>query len=161
MDALQYRSVVESRMHAAGYQIQASSPTGLVGYTKAFKLRWMASTLHLLVHVATAPTVTGHELAAFTQQALEHAKATKGQMRGFQSGVAVVTAVVGDHVEEAARRYAADAIVRGYAAFAWPTTVDLGTLTRTTHQGRPVIGAVFTPWIRRQIDTLIPEPATL
>ncbi|GAA3812675.1 hypothetical protein [Cellulomonas soli] len=158
MDTTQYRDLVESRMREAGYQIQASSPASLMGYTKAFKLQWMASTLHLLVHVATAPTVTGPELTAFTQQALDHAKATKGQMRGFQSGVAVVTAVVGDHVEEDARRYARDTIVRGYAAFAWPTTVDLGTGTRTTHHGRPVIGAVFTPWIRRQIDTLLPEP---
>ncbi len=45
-------------------------------------MSWMATTLHLFVHVATTTTVTEPELAAFTAQALQHAKDTKGELRG-------------------------------------------------------------------------------
>lgn len=161
MTPLEYRAAVESRMVAAGYQIQQSDAYGLIGYRKEFKLRWMASTLHLLVHVTAVPQVTGQGLMEHTQAALEHAKARRGEMRGLQSGVAVITAVVGETADEAAHDYARREIVKGFAAFAWPTVVDLGAGVRTSHVGRPVIGAVFTPWMRQQIETVLPQPGEL
>lgn len=158
MSAQQYRDAVETRMRSHGYQVQESSPYGLVGYRRDFRLRWMATTLHLLVHVSTAPRVDAAGLEQYTRAALDHAKATRGEMRGFQSGVAVITAVVGDTVDESAHAFARREIVKGFAAFGWPTVVDLGAGVRTSHVGRPVLGSVYTSWMKRQIDTLLPPP---
>ena len=159
MEASQYRALVEARMVENGYQVQHSDPTGLLGYRRQFRLRWMATTLHLLVNVAVADVVTGAQLGQFTQATLEHAKAVKGDLRGFQSGVAAITAVIGHEVGESAATFARDTIVKGFAAFAWPVVVDLSAGTRISHVGRPVLGAVYTSWMRQQIDLLLPAPA--
>ena len=160
MDAQQYRALVETRMREAGYEVQ-TTPAGLIGYRKQFKLTWMATTLHLFVHVATTSTVGAGELDAFVRQSLEHAKASKGSLRGFQSGVATITAVVGDGAEAPAVEYARNEIVRGYAAFAWPVVVDLGARRRVAHEGRVAIGGVYSSYMRSQIDAVLPDPATL
>lgn len=154
----EYRDAVEARMPAAGYTVQQTGAFGLIGYRKDFKLRWAASTLHLLVHVATVPHVTADALEQYTRGALEHAKATRGQMRGLQSGVAVITSLVGASADEAAHAYATSQVVKGYAAFAWPTVVDLETGVRSSHAGRPILGAFFTGWMRAQVDALLPQP---
>ena len=78
-------------------------------------------------------------------------------MRGAQSGVAAITVLVGESVDEAAAQYARKELVRHFAAFAWPVTVDLSTGERSSHVGRPAIGAVFTGWMRQQIAATLPE----
>ncbi|MCG2799552.1 MAG: hypothetical protein L6367_13580 [Cellulomonas sp.] len=120
----------------------------------------MATKLHTLVVVSTAPQVSGEGLALFAKSSLEWAKVVKGQLRGAQVGVAVIAAVVADQADESAVAFARKNLVRGYAAFAWPVVVDLGPGQRTAHAGRPAIGAIYTGWMRGQIDTLLPAPHT-
>jgi len=153
-----YRAAVEARMPAAGFTVLESGPHGLGGYRKDFRLRWMATTLHLFVHVATTEHVTAAGLEQYTRAALAHGNALRGQYRGFQSGVAVITSVVGEDADEDAHAYALGTLVREFAAFAWPTVVDLGIGVRSSHAGRPVVGAVYTSWMRGQVEALLPQP---
>jgi hypothetical protein len=161
VDTLGYQSLVQERLAASGYALQVTPPWGLVGYRRDFRMRWMATTLHLLVHVTTAPHVTADGLHQFTHAALDDAKARRGEMRGLQSGVAVITVVIGDSADRGAHDYARGTIVKEFAAFAWPTVVDLGAQVRSSHAGRPMIGAAYTSWMRQQIETLLPQPGTL
>ncbi len=161
MDTLEYQALVQERLTASGYTLQSVPPWGLVGYRRDFRMRWMATTLHLLVHVATTDHVTADGLAQFTRAALDHAEATRGQMRGLQSGVAVITAVIGESADDDAHAYALRTIQRDFAAFAWPTVVDLGAELRSSHAGSPFVGAVYSGWMRRQIETLLPQPDSL
>jgi hypothetical protein len=159
VDTVHYRALIEARMTQNGYEVQRSDASGLLGYRRDFKLAWMATTLHLVVNVATTEHATAADLEQFTRATLEHVKAVKGSMRGFQSGVAAITVVVAESADGSAVQFARSQIVKGFAAFAWPVVVDLGAGVRTSHAGRPVIGGVYTSWMRRQIDALLPEPA--
>jgi hypothetical protein len=118
----------------------------------------MATKVHTLVVVSSAPVATGAGLAQFAKSSLEWAKALKGQLRGAQVGVAVICAVVTDQADQSAVQYARNELVRGYAAFAWPVLVDLGSGQCVSHQGRPALGAIYTGWMRGQIATLLPSP---
>jgi hypothetical protein len=160
MDRATYLDQTVARVQAAGYTLDPSSgPAQLVAYRSAFRWRWMATKLHTLVVVSTAPEVTAEGLAQFATSSLEWAKVAKGQMRGAQVGVAVIAAVVADQADESAVLFARKELVRGYAAFAWPVVVDLSSGQRTSHAGRPAIGAMYTGWMRQQITTLLPAPA--
>ena len=159
MDGRTYLEQTDARVRAAGYTIDPSSGPGLVvGYRSDFRWRWMATKLHTLVVVSTAPQASGEGMAQFAKSSLEWAKVVKGQLRGAQVGVAVIAAVVADQADESAVAFARKELVRGYAAFAWPVLVDLSTGQRTAHVGRPTLGAVYTGWMREQIDTLLPAP---
>jgi hypothetical protein len=154
-----YVGTIERSLREAGYQV-STQPVGgaltLTGYRADFRLRWMATKLHLFVCVRAVPVVTADALESFATASLAHAKATKGAMRGAQSGVAAIAALVGDHVEDEAVTYARKELVRNFAAFAWPVAVDLSTGVRTSHRGRPTIGAIYTGWMRKQIEATLP-----
>ena len=156
----EYLDDLTTRLTSAGYATEMHAIGGwptLTGYRSDFRLRWMASRLHTFVAVRSLPVVTAEELDAFTRASLEYVKQAKGAWRGAQSGVAVIPVLVGESVDEAAADYARTQLVRHYAAFAWPVTVDLSTGERTSHRGRPTVGAVFTGWMRQQIAATVPE----
>ncbi|MEZ0447223.1 hypothetical protein [Cellulomonas sp. ICMP 17802] len=155
----QYVDDISSSLRAAGYAVELHAIGGwptLTGYRADFRLRWMATKLHTFVCVRSVPVVTVDELSAFATASLEYTKAAKGAMRGAQSGVAAIAVLVGETVEPAAAEYARKELVRHFAAFAWPVTVDLSTGQRSSHQGRPAIGAIYTGWMRKQIAATLP-----
>jgi hypothetical protein len=159
-DTRQYVDDISTSLRTAGYEVEMHAIGGmpaLTGYRSDFRLRWMASKLHTFVTVRSVPVVTVEELEAFARASLEYTKAAKGSMRGAQSGVAAIAVLVGDTVDEAAAQYARTELVRNFAAFAWPVTVDLSTGERSSHKGRPTIGAIFTGWMRQQIAATLPE----
>ena len=156
----QYVDDITSNLRAGGYEVEMHAIGGmpaLTGYRSDFKLQWMATKLHTFVTVRSVPVVTVDELDAFALASLEYTKATKGGARGAQSGVAAITVLVGETVEEAAAEYARKELVRHFAAFAWPVTVDLSTRESSSHRGRPTIGAIYTGWMRKQIAMALPE----
>ena len=156
----QYLDDLSSNLQAAGYQVEMHAIGGmpaLTGYRSDFKLQWMASKLHTFVTVRSVPVVTADALEAFAKDSLEYTKVAKGAMRGAQSGVAAIAVLVGESVDPAAAQYARTQLVRNFAAFAWPVAVDLSTGERSSHQGRPTIGAIFTGWMRKQIAATVPE----
>ena len=154
-----YLDGVRERVGRSGYTIEPSTgPDQLVAYRSDFRWQWMATKLHTLVVVSTAPVATAEGLRQFATASLEWGKVAKGQMRGAQVGVAVIAAVVCDQADESAVAFARTELVRGYAAFAWPVLVDLGSAQRVAHTGRPRLGAIYTGWMRGQIDALLPAP---
>ncbi len=161
MDTLGYQALVQERLVAAGYTLRTTPPAGLVGHRRDFRLRWMATAVHTVVHVTTTPHVTADGLAGFTRSALSHAEVAHGQMRGLQSGVAVVAAVIAESADDEAHAYAMRTIPKDFAAFAWPVVVDLGAELRSSHAGSPLVGAVYSSWMRQQIETLLPQPDTV
>ena len=78
-----------ARPQARGSSLLASTGGAgqLVAYRSDFRLRWMATKLHTLVVVSTAPEVTAEGLAQFATSSLEWAKVAKGQVRGFAAFV--------------------------------------------------------------------------
>ena len=161
MDPYAYGQVVGARMQEAGYAVDGRhlASTGAVsGYRSQFRLRWAASRLHLFVTLGTVEVVTAEALEAHTRATLEYAKQARGGARGLQSGVAVVAALVGTTATPDAESYARTELVRHFAAFGWPVCVDLTSYRRTSHEGRPHVGALFTSWMREQIDLTLPEP---
>jgi hypothetical protein len=76
----------------------------VVGYQSKFRLRWLATKLHLFTIVACAPAVTAELLQRITAESFSYANNMKGTFRGLQSGFAVVPAVVSEHVLPDARQ---------------------------------------------------------
>lgn len=155
MDATSYLALVEAAMGQAGYEVRASRPDALHGFRRDFRLYWMGS-MHLHVHVATAPLVDVPDLDAFARWTLTHASASRDGAQAFFSGGAAIAAVVGDHVTPAAQEYARHTILRMFGAVAWPVVVDLSTGTRVSQSGTPFVGMAVNPWMRSQIDQLFP-----
>jgi len=164
MDPHAYGQIVGTRLQQAGYAVdgQNLASTGAVaGYRSDFRLRWAASRLHLFVVLGTVEVVTADALEAHTRASLDYAKSARGGARGAQSGVAAVAALVGERAEPDAEEYARTRLVRQFAAFAWPVCVDLAAYRRTSHEGTPTVGRVFTGWMREQIAATLPEPWSL
>lgn len=158
MDPQQRLQEVAARLEAAGYAVTPSvdveGTTALVGHTSTFRWRWMATRMHLLVYAQAVEAVTIDGLERFSFAALEDALAAKGRLRGLQVGVAVAPVQIGARVEPGARRYAQHEIMRRYGAFAWPVAVDAASGAVSRHVGRPAIGAIYTSWLRGQIDAV-------
>lgn len=158
MDPQQRLAQVATRMAGAGYTVtptvEIGDETALMGHISQFRWRWMATRLHLLVYAQAVDIVTIDRLERFSHRTLEHALAAKGTFVGLQVGVAVAPVLVGARVEPGAARYAQHQIARRFGAFAWPVTVDSASGSVSRHAGRPAIGAIYTSWMRRQIDAV-------
>jgi hypothetical protein len=159
-----YIETVRQRMQSSGAEVStAQLPRGpaLVGVRSQFRLRWMATKLHLLTVVVAAPEVDGAGLVEFANDALQYADDQKGAFRGFQVGVGAVPVIVAQHADDSAVQVARDKLIRNFAKFAWPTLVDLSTGTVHSHQGRVAIGGIYAGWIRQQIAATLPDPRAL
>jgi hypothetical protein len=159
-----YLTVAASRLTADGAAVSSGRIGGLdavVGYRSQFRLAWMATRLHLFTVIAAKPEVSGGDLSAFVDAALDHAKAAKGQWRGLQSGVAVIAALIGQQVDPSVAAFARHQLVRKFAAVAWPAVVDLSTGQVHSHQGRVAIGGIYAHYLRQQTAIALPEPAML
>lgn len=157
----EYVNQVANRLGADGAEVSSVSIGGLhslVGLRSEFRLRWMATHLHLLTIVSVVPLVTGPGLERFASDALDYGISRKGDFRGFQNGVAVIPVLVGERVDSEAANYAKENIVRRYAAFAWPAAVDTTTLQVHTHQGAVLVGAIYAGWMRQQTKVALHDP---
>lgn len=158
MDPQQRLEQVAARLAGADFAVtpneQIAGTTALVGHTSEFRWRWMATRMHLLIYVQTIDTVTIDGLERFALACTEHALATKGALRGLQIGVAVAPVQIGAHVEDGAQRYAQRQILNRFGAFAWPVAIDATSGEVFRHVGRPAIGAIYTSWMRRQVDAV-------
>jgi len=156
--AEQYMNDVQARMTANGYEVTRMEIGGLpslVGYKSEFRLRWMATQLHLYVFVAPISYVTPEWLEHYTRVALAYADRAKGATRGLQSGVAAIAALAGPGADPRALTYAQRELVRMFAGFAWPVIYNTTTKALTSHTGNPFVGWVYNGWIRQQIRDVL------
>lgn len=124
----------------------------LVGRRSDFRVRWMATRLHLFVVAAARPSVTGRDVEQFTSAAMEYARAAKGGApRGLQTGVAVFAALVADQVDASALAAARRQRV-AFACFGRPVVIDAATGRAAYYRGRPAVGMIYAGFLRRKAD---------
>ena len=99
MDTAEYLKLTAAALAADGNTIaNVLLPGGpsVVGYQKQFRLRWMATMLHVFTVVVSVPLATPEFLHDVNVEAIAYAKRTKGSLRGLQTGVAVLPDVFGE-----------------------------------------------------------------
>lgn len=99
----------------------------LAGHHSQFRMRWLATRLHLFIIAAVAPVVTVETLSRFTEAAMDYASQNKGGLpAGFQTGVAVFAALISDRVEPDAAAWASRQRLK-FACVGRPAVIDTGT----------------------------------
>ncbi|MER7457913.1 levansucrase [Micromonospora sp. NPDC126480] len=154
-----YVEATGQRLQGDGCEVKTEDWGGvpvLVGYRSDFKLRWMATKLHLFTIAAPAALITASAVETFTNSALDYVLARKGQLRGLQNGVAVFPALVGTQIEPPASAWAQENQRVRFAALARPVVVDASTGTAACFRGNAALGFVFAAHLRRKLDTYFP-----
>ncbi|WP_197946194.1 levansucrase [Phytohabitans suffuscus] len=157
-----YIQATAARLAADGCEVRTEDWHGtpvLVGYRADFRLRWMATKLHLLTVVAPAAAVTQGDLETFTNTAFDYAQAQKGQFRGLQSGVAVFPGLVGTHVDPAALAWAGRRQLVRFGSVARPVAVDVTAGAVGCFRGTAALGFVYSGHLRRKLDAYFPQAA--
>jgi hypothetical protein len=131
----------------------------IVGYRSNVKA---LSKIHLFTVVASVPEVDEAAMRDFARQVSDYAKARKGQLRGAQSGVVALAALVAPKVDSAAKQLAARPFrlgVGGFAAMVQPAAVDLTEGRVHTFRGRRLWGAALAGYLRDKSAHYLPDPA--
>jgi hypothetical protein len=154
-----YVDATAGRLAADGCQVSRENWGGSVvtiGYRSDFRLRWMATKLHLLTVIATVPVVCPSDIEGFTNTVLDYADRQKGQLRGLQSGVAAFPCLIGGQVDPAALAWAQAQQRSRFALMARPVVVDSVTGTATCFRGTAIIGFAFSGHLRKKLVTYFP-----
>jgi hypothetical protein len=150
----EFLQVTASNLKADGNVVTAVDlPSGpvTVGYKGEFRWSWFATKLNLFVVVTTRPEATAHNVSTLISEAINYAKQTKGRLRGLQTGVAVMPILASASVSPEAMDLIKSRPSRGFAAIAMPAIVDLSTDEANYYEGRLVLGAVYTKWLRERL----------
>jgi hypothetical protein len=153
MSPEEYLTLVAERLQADGAAVTTEYFRGVpavVGYRSQFRLRWLATRLHLFTIALSAPRVTPEGLKQFCEEALDFANSQKGRFRGLQNGIAVIPVQIASQINPEAITFAQTTLIRRFSAFAWPAVVDLSTGRVHSHQGRVLLGGIYGPWMRQQ-----------
>jgi len=142
-----YLASVESRLVADGCVTRWEDWFGvpvLVGRRADFRMRWMATNLHLFTVAAAVPEITPQSVDTFTTQVLTYAKKNKGGLPvGLQTGVAAFPLLVSERVDPAAVAWAEQQQRNRFACFARPVVVDSAQRYVGFYRGKPAIGRVY------------------
>ncbi|MFF6998461.1 levansucrase [Streptomyces sp. NPDC008313] len=142
-----YLASVESRLQADGCGTQWEDWSGvpvLVGRRADFKMRWMATRLHLFAVATAVPEITVPAIETFTDQVIQYAKRTKGGLPvGLQTGVAAFPLMVSDRVDPAAMAWAEAQQRLKFACMARPVVVDTTHGYVGMYRGKPALGRVY------------------
>ncbi|MEH1164524.1 levansucrase [Micromonospora sp. CPCC 205539] len=154
-----YLTATMERLRADGCEVKVEDWGGvpvLIGHRGDFKLRWMATKLHLFTIAAPTTLVTAGALESFSKTAMEYVLARKGQLRGLQNGVAVFPALVGTQIEPAASAWAAEKQRVQFAALARPVAVDATTGTAAAFRGSAALGIIFAAHLKSKLNAYFP-----
>lgn len=158
-----YLAAVESRLTADGCAPQWQDWSGtrvLVGRRADFKVRWMATNLHLFTIAAAVPEITVTTIDAFTTHALSFAKKNKGGLPvGMQTGVSVFPVLVSERVDPAAMAWAEDKQRNQFACFARPVVVDTARHYVGFFRGKPALGRVYASHLINKGTAYFSHPA--
>ncbi len=157
----QFLFQMAERLRADGAAVgtgQLAGGPALVGLKSQFRLRWMATKLHLFTVAVAVPVATGPLLKQFSQDAMEFANQQKGSLRGLQVAVAAIPILVTPVVDPSGAAYARTELIRKIGAFAWPTIFDVTTAVAHRHQGTVLIGGIYNGWMRQQTSLALGVP---
>ncbi|MFF2852219.1 levansucrase [Streptomyces sp. NPDC058001] len=132
----------------------------LVGRREEFRLRWMATKLHLFTVAAAVPEITVPVVAAFTTQVERYCKSVKGGLPvGLQNGLGTFPVLVSERVDPAAVAWARQQQHTDFACLARPVVVDTARRMTAYYGGRPLIGYAYAAYMVRKGDLYFPgEP---
>jgi hypothetical protein len=116
---------------------------------------WFATKLNLFTVVATRSEATSEGLDGLISESIEYAKRTKGRLRGFQTGVAAMPILASNAVTAEAQDSAQGRPVKGFAAITMPAIMDLSSGEAYRYEGRLVLGAVYTKWLRERMARVL------
>ncbi|MGC5288695.1 levansucrase [Micromonospora sp. DT231] len=154
-----YLTATGERLRADGCEVRTEDWGGvpvLIGHRGDFRMRWMATKLHLFTVAAPATVVTADALREFSATAMDYVLARKGQLRGFQNGVAVFPALVGSQVEPAASAWAQGGQQVKFAALSRPVAVEARSATVSAFRGKPVLGFIYAAHLRSKLNAYFP-----
>jgi hypothetical protein len=154
-----YIEATRARLKADGCETRDEGWNGstvLIGYRSDFRLRWLATNLHLFTIVAPAASVTAPAIEGFTTACLDYAIGRKGQLRGLQSGVAVLPALVTAVADDPAIAWASEKQRMRFAAFARPVVVDTTRGLAACFRGSTAIGAIYSGHLRTKLAAYFP-----
>lgn len=156
-----YLDGLAARLAADGCEVRTEDWSGtrvLVGYRSDFRLRWIATKLHLFTIALPMPEVTVSAIETFANSAMDYALARKGQLRGLQSAVAVLPALVSTRVDPAAMQWASSKQRMRFACMARPVVVDVSSNTAGAFSGTAMLGWVYSGHLRRKLRLYFPSP---
>ncbi|MEV4255289.1 hypothetical protein AB0J52_19225 [Spirillospora sp. NPDC049652] len=154
-----YTAEVRRRLEADGCVLSdeyVGQYPALVGYRSNWR---MLNKLHLVTTVARVPNASPETVDRFARASVTLAKQRYGQMRGLQSGVLTLPALVADTVDEDTRLLVSKPYrlhLGGFAALARPVVVDLRTGEALAFRGFRLWGAAFHSYIRGKVNLYFP-----
>ncbi|AXG76481.1 levansucrase [Streptomyces paludis] len=154
-----YLAGLESRLAADGCAPRQDNWGGapvLVGRRADFRLRWMATRLHLFTIAAAVPHIDFQTIATFTNQSLQYARKNKGGLPvGLQTGVAVLPVLVSERVDPAALAWAREKQRNEFACIARPVVVDSARGEIAFFRGHPMIGGIYSSHLVKKGDAYL------
>jgi len=151
--------LARQRMVGGGFAVSderlAVGPV-VVGYRGTFRIRWLATKLHLFVVILTVPTIDASTLDRFLTESVGYARGhTRWWARSVQQAVAVVPVVVCDVATGPAVAVVEQLPHRDAGMMTLPWLID--TATGRTHRsvGKVVFGAIYRPWLDEQVGALL------
>jgi hypothetical protein len=158
-----YLDAAATRLTSDGCEVRAENWSGtkvIVGHRSDFRLRWMATKLHLVTIVAPSAAVTQEILENFTNSAMDYALARKGEFRGLQSGIAVFPALVSMNADTASFEWAQQRQRVRFACLARPVVVDLTRGVVGCFRGNAALGWIYAGHLRGKLDVYFPRTVT-
>lgn len=116
----------------------------------------MATHLHLFTVAAPAGDIAPEDVEHFTSTAWEQMLARRGQLRGLQTGLAILPTLVGRQVTPAAAAWAAAEQRTRFASFARPVVVDTTARSISAFTGRVTVGGIYNSHLIGKLRTYFP-----
>jgi hypothetical protein len=132
-------------------EVELPSGPATIGYQSKFRWLWAATKLNLFTVVAIRPEATADGLSGLISESIGYAKQEKGRLRGLQTGIAVMPILASNTVAPDAINLVESRPRKGLAAIAMPAIVDLSTGMTHSYEGRLILGAVYTGWLRERM----------
>ncbi|WP_309054029.1 hypothetical protein [Streptomyces sp.] len=148
--AAAYLTALHERLTADGCTVTRPRWNGLTvvsGSRADRKVRWFGTKAELFVFATAVPEVDVAVLSEFTVWTMSYAKSLRGGIPGARNAALVLPALVSEHVQPEAARWAAqDARILDTTLIGRPLTVQTtpGAVRTTMYRGRVVWGGMFT-----------------
>lgn len=131
----------------------------VIAYEKKFRWAWMATQLNTFIVASDfgEETVGEAQIERHLEAAFRFAKANyTGWPRGLQSGLAVISVLIGNNISDEAKAYCTELKSgKKWAAVTVPVVVDTAENKVYSFRKKPMWGRIYYPHFEKLIKTLI------
>lgn len=145
-----------ARLTADGCQVHTEDWNGstvTIGCRSDFRIRWMATRLHLFTILAPAEMIRQSDLEGFTDTAFDYVNRQKGQLRGLQNGIGVFPCLVSTRVDPAAAAWAKAQQRTRFAMLARPVVANVYTGETACFLDNSALGIIYSSHLRTKLKT--------